>query len=108
MKLNGKTYKIPELDFNKICQLEDMGVSITEMDGKVLSTVRGFIALSMDGDVERAGVELQEHLVAGGQLDELMEEINWAVENSGFFQALSKSQKKANGESKSKLPEAKK
>ena len=70
--------------------LEDMGLSLTEMDKKVLSTVRGFLALAMDGDEEKAGREMEMHLANGGDLNEMMEEINKAVNESGFFQALSK------------------
>ena len=57
MIINGSKYTIPELDFNAMCMLEDMGVSLTEMDRKVLSTVRGFLALAMGGDHDRAGRE---------------------------------------------------
>jgi len=88
MIINGKNYKIPELSFNTMCQLEDMGVSLTGMDKKILSTVRGFLALAMGGDLEKAGKEMEEHLANGGGLEEMMTEINKAVESSGFFRAL--------------------
>ena len=54
MKINGTEYTMPELNFNTMCKLEDMGVSLTEMDQKVLTTVRGFLALAMDDDMEKA------------------------------------------------------
>ena len=88
MKINKKIYKIPELNYNTICTLEEMGISLTDMDKKILSTVRGFLALAMNGDYEKAGKEMEEHLRNGGSLDETLEEINKAVEESGFFQAL--------------------
>ncbi|MEI3503758.1 MAG: hypothetical protein V8Q42_08995 [Anaerovoracaceae bacterium] len=90
MIINGSKYTIPELDFNAMCMLEDMGVSLTEMDRKVLSTVRGFLALAMGGDHDKAGREMEAHLAAGGSLDELVSEVNRAVSESGFFQALAK------------------
>lgn len=88
MKINNKIYKIPELNYNTICILEEMGISLTDMDKRVFSTVRGFVALAMNGDYEKAGEEIEEHLKNGGSLDEVLEEINKAVEESGFFQAL--------------------
>jgi len=94
MIINGHRYKIPELDFNAVCVLEDMGVSLTEMDKKVLSTIRAFLALAMDGDYEKAGKEIEAHLSDGGTLDDFMKEINKAVETSGFFRALSQSKAK--------------
>ena len=56
MKINGTEYTMPELNFNTMCKLEDMGVSLTEMDQKVLTTVRGFLALAMGDDMEKAGM----------------------------------------------------
>ena len=99
MKINGTEYTMPELNFNTMCKLEDMGVSLTEMDQKVLTTVRGFLALAMDDDMEKAGMEIEQHLASGGSLDPLMESINKAVNESGFFRALSQSQEKGNAAS---------
>ena len=55
MKINDREYTIPELNFNAMCELEDLGASFSEMDKKVLSTVRAFLALAMGGDAEKAG-----------------------------------------------------
>lgn len=88
MKINGREYKIPELNFNAMCQLEDLGVSFSEMDKKVLQAVRAFLALAMGGDAEKAGKEIEAHIASGGNFDEIMEDINRAVGESGFFQAL--------------------
>ena len=99
MKINGTEYTMPDLNFNTMCKLEDMGVSLTEMDQKVLTTVRGFLALAMEDDMEKAGMEIEQHLASGGSLDPLMESINKAVNESGFFRALSQSQEKGNAAS---------
>lgn len=107
MNINGKTYKVPELDFNAMCELEDMGVVLTDMDKKVLTTVRGFLALSMGTDMETAGKELGEHLASGGTIDDMVKEINKAVSESGFFQALSQSKTKGITESKKQETEEK-
>ena len=39
----------------------------------------------MDDDMEKAGMEIEQHLASGGSLDPLMESINKAVNESGFF-----------------------
>ena len=62
MIINNREYRLPELDFNAMCELEDMGIALTDMDKKVLTTVRGFLALAMNGDFHRAGKELEAHL----------------------------------------------
>ncbi len=88
MKINDREYVIPELNFNAMCRLEEMGASFTDMDKKVLSTVRAFLALAMGGDIEEAGMEIEKHIASGGGFDEMMKDISRAVEESGFFQAL--------------------
>ena len=88
MKINDREYVIPELNFNAMCRLEEMGASFTDMDKKVLSTVRAFLALAMGGDREEAGMEIEKHIASGGGFDEMMKDISRAVEESGFFQAL--------------------
>ena len=91
MKINGKTYKMPELSFNAMCQLEDMGISLADFEKKPMAAIRGFLALAI-GDTETAGRELEAHIVAGGDFTEIAEEITKAVQESGFFQALSANQ----------------
>ena len=110
MLINETNYIIPELNFNAMCRLEDMGVPLTEMDKKVMTAIRGFLALAMDGDLEKAGKELEAHLEKGGNLDQILKEINLAVENSGFFQSLAqnaqtKSASNARGEIEEATPD---
>lgn len=102
MNLNGKQYTIPELDFNAMCQLEEMGVALVSLDKKVMSTIRGFLALAMRTDIDTAGKALETHIINGGDLTEIMNEINKAVEESGFFQALQQKQKTSAPAGKSK------
>ena len=90
MKVNGKEYKIPELDFQAMCDIEDTGVSIVNMKEKFMKTIRGFVALAMGGDYEKAAFEIQQHVMGGGDLTGIYEEITKAVENSDFFQKIIK------------------
>ena len=64
MKLNGKEYKIPELDFNAVCQLEELGIDLVGQNAKPFSTLCAFVALAV-GDTEKAGKELETHLEGG-------------------------------------------
>lgn len=91
MKINGKSYKMPELSFNAMCRLEDMGISLADFEKKPMAAIRGFLALAI-GDTETAGRELEAHIVGGGDFTEIVEEITKAVQDSGFFQALSTKQ----------------
>ena len=87
MKLNGKEYKIPEFDFNAVCQLEELGIDLIGQNAKPLSTLRAFVALAV-GATEKAGKELETHLANGGSLEEVMKEVNAALQKSGFFQRM--------------------
>ena len=90
MKINGKEYKIKEIDFNTMCELEDNGISIADMDKKPFSVIRGFLAVIMGTDDIEAGKELSQHIEKGGSIEELASEISELVENSDFFQAMNK------------------
>jgi hypothetical protein len=90
--LNGKTYKIPELTYNAVCDLEDKGINLLDLGkGKVkLGFIREIIALSFGGNSELAGIEIENHIKNGGSFEDLATVVAKSVENSGFFQALSK------------------
>ncbi|MDR0287862.1 MAG: hypothetical protein LBI03_09215 [Clostridiales bacterium] len=107
MTVNGKAYKFPELTFNSMCELEDMGISLTDLEQKPMTVIRGFLALAM-GDIETVGKELESHIANGGNFEEILSEITKAVQNSGFFRAFTSSKDKRNpaGESKKKKPKS--
>lgn len=103
MTVNGKIYQFPELTFDTMCKLEDMGIAIIELEQKPMTLIRGFLALAM-GSIETVNQELEAHITSGGNLDEILQEITKAVNDSGFFHALAASKDKENtaGESKEK------
>lgn len=90
MLINGKNYVLPELNFNAIVRLEDLGIEIAKLQEKPLSVVRGFVALAMNAPLDKAGLELEEYIVNGGNIEVIVEEITKALQNSGFFQRLAK------------------
>ena len=85
-----------------MCKLEDMGLNFTALDKKPLETIRAFVALAMNGDIAKAGKELEEHLIAGYDVEDIMKEISRAVTESGFFRALGKRTAAGNGTSAQK------
>lgn len=89
-KVNGKSYKSKDLDFNAMCDLEEMGVSIIDIKSKSLSLIRAYLSFCGNMSVEEAGNEVMLHLKNGGKFDEIMEELKTAIENSDFFQILKK------------------
>lgn len=88
--VNGKRYLAKEFDFNTICDLDEMGISIADARKKPMSLIRAYIALSMDEDREVAGKEMEEHMVNGGTLDEVIKIMLENMEESDFFRNLNK------------------
>lgn len=88
--INGKLYQAKEITFNAICELEDAGVSLTEIEQKPISTVRSYFAVCLGGNKEYAGQEIERHIINGGNLDEIMTAFREELADSDFFQALTK------------------
>ena len=86
--LNGKEYIAKEFDFNMICDLEDIGISIEQAGDKPMSLVRAYISFCIDGNKEKAGKEMQEHLVNGGNFAEIMGVMSEMMDKSDFFRAI--------------------
>lgn len=98
-KVNGKTYKQKELDFNAMCDLEQMGGSVIELKSKSMSFMRAYLAFCGNMSEEEAGNEIMAHLQNGGKFDEISKALNDAVKDSGFFRALKEGAETENAES---------
>lgn len=88
MKINGNEYKNAPIDFNAVCKLEDMGVDISNIDGKIMTVARAYAALCMHKPIEAAGKEIEKHVQDGGSLNEIYEVFAAEIEKSDFFRAL--------------------
>ena len=44
LELNGKSYNIPEIDFNMICEIELRGGSLMNIESQPFPTIRAIIA----------------------------------------------------------------
>ena len=93
LTINGKTYKAAEFDINFMCDMENMGISLEDIDSKTFNIIRIYVALSMGTDVKTAGKELTEHLKNEGSLDEISNVMSDVMKDSGFFRQEQKSEK---------------
>lgn len=98
--INGRVYPTREITFNAICQLEDMGIPMADVENKSLSFVRAYAAMCMGKKAEQAGEELEAHVLGGGSVEDITSILGEAIEESGFFQALSARAKETDSESK--------
>ena len=86
--INGTEYQIPELNFDAVCELEEYGVyllSMTKEDRRFATMIRGLAAWIMKTDKATASREIQEHIRKGGNVVDILDALNDAMEESGFF-----------------------
>lgn len=88
IKLNGRTVRAADVDFNFVADLQENGIDLNKMGRKIIPTLRVYVAKCFDVDVETAGDMIQAHMVNGGKLDGIMEVLGKKVEESDFFQIL--------------------
>jgi hypothetical protein len=88
--VNNKEYNAKPFDFNMICDMEDLGISMEQMTNKPLSMVRAYFSFHIAGGKEVAGKEIEQHIINGGDFNDIIEAMSKEMENSDFFQALSK------------------
>lgn len=96
--VNGKTYTAKEFDVNTICDLEDYGVSLDDMNKKGMSMIRAYFALCADIDREVAGTEIKNHIIGGGTFEDIANPMSKEMQESDFFQALNAQAEKRNAE----------
>jgi hypothetical protein len=92
--INGKTYAAREFDFGLICDLEDLGISMEDIETKPMSFVRAYFMFCSGLNKSAAAKEIQEHMISGGDFEDITGMIADGLENSGFFRALKKETEK--------------
>lgn len=92
--INGKTYAAREFDFGLICDLEDLGISMEDIETKPMSFVRAYFMFCSGLNKSAAAKEIQEHMISGGDFEDITGMIADGLENSGFFRTLNKETEK--------------
>lgn len=88
--VNKKEYKARAFDFNLVCDLEDIGISLEEAGKKPMSLVRAYFGLCAGKGKEYAGKELESHIIGGGTFEDIMNAMSDEMEKSDFFRNLNK------------------
>ena len=86
--INGKEYTIPEMDFNAVCELEENGVELLNINSrhpKIATTLRGLVAWVMGADAATASKEISAHIAGGGNIMDIMDPITTEMSRTGFF-----------------------
>lgn len=97
-KINGIEYKAKPFDFNLVCDLEDMGISLDNMAGRNTSLIRAYFVICSGLSKEKAGKEIEQQFIKYGELNEISEALNKEMEKSDFFRSLAERAEEANAE----------
>lgn len=101
-KVNGKEYVAKELDFNAMCDLEEMGVDVTNAGKAPMSMIRGYLAFCGNMSAEDAGKEMNAHIISGNKFDDIMVAMQEQMDNSDFFRSLNKKKEEKTTENQTK------
>lgn len=88
--VNGRVLTPAEMTFNNVCRMEELGAPITDAENRSMNFLRAYLAVCLGSNAEVAGAELEAHVLGGGSMTELSEVLAEAMDESDFFQALSK------------------
>lgn len=89
IKINEKEYELRKIDFNAVCDLEDLGLSLTKIGDKSFSSIRALVAFITESNVIKASEEIEKHIEKGGKLDDFAP-LFTMVYQSDFFRNQSK------------------
>lgn len=105
-EINGIKYIAKDFDYNMICDFQDAGIDLKDMKKKAMSTARAYLAICSGMELPDAGNEIMQHMIKGGQLDEIFEVLGEALE--AFFRLFPQSDTTEEVEQKTTKSTAKK
>lgn len=86
--LCGRRIPAADADFNLVAYLEENNIPVTDIQKKPLSTAKVYVAFCLGSDPDYAGKLINDHIIDGGEITDIMNMISKKVEESGFFRAL--------------------
>ncbi len=95
IEINGKKFLGAEITFGTVRKLQRMGVDFGNLGNDVFTLVSAYVRVSTNMSEAAADKLIQDHILAGGSFDEIVEVFSKAVEESDFFQALAKTEETA-------------
>lgn len=90
VKINQKTYKVPELTMEHYVKMEEQGFSIIEAFQKrqTMLVAMGFTCAVVGCDREDAEKLLTQHVLGGGNIVDIVNAFSKAVAQSDFFKKM--------------------
>lgn len=90
IKINNKKYEIPNLTFRHFTLIEEQGFSLIDAFRKqeIFLLVMGFVCVVTGSDRDDAERLIEQHILGGGDLQELYVAFGEAVNDSAFFKKM--------------------
>ena len=90
VKINHKSYPVPELTFSHSKLMEQMGLPVEGMISRryLFSAVSAFTAIVVKCDSDQADHLIEQHILGGGSLEDIYKAYVEAITESGFFRKL--------------------
>lgn len=90
VKINQKNYVVPELTFEHSVMMEQMGLSVEGMLSKkyLFTAIAAFTAIVAKCELEQANHLMEQHVLGGGNLEDVYKAYVDAISTSGFFRRL--------------------
>lgn len=97
VKINNKTYNVPELKIGHYTKMEEQGFSVIEafQKGQMFLVAMGFTCAITGLDREAAEELLNQHVLGGGKIQDISNAFAKAVSESDFFKRMLGLNKKA-------------
>lgn len=90
VKINNKTYNVPELQFGDYTHMESQGISITEAfsRGQMTLIAMAFTCAVLKCDRAEAERVVTQHILGGGSMFDITDAFAEAVKQSDFFKKM--------------------
>lgn len=94
--INNKKYEVPELNFRHSKQLEQYGVPLYRMNdiSLMFTIVSAFVAVVVGCDPDYADYLVEQHILGGGNIEDIYKAYIQAITESRFFKKLLENQEK--------------
>ncbi len=90
IKINQKTYDVPDLTFRHLPMMEKSGLSVFQLAGGdyLFTTAQVFTSIVVGCDLDEADRLLEQHILGGGEFASIFSAFRKALEDSAFFTKL--------------------
>ena len=90
VKINSKTYTVPELNFQHSVIMEQMGLPLDGMisSSHIFTAVQAFTSIVTECPPEKAAHLVEQHILGGGNIEDVYKAYVTAITESAFFRKL--------------------